>query len=243
MDSARQADPRPRAALAAPTAPPAAAWLRRAGCSGQRRHSVRPLRAQGADGSFDEGSLDYKLAKELDTASWSVRKAAVTKHLELLYQASQSQSEVRAGHLATGSPSPVPAGWGCRRRRSYTPPAPAPSLELLLPPAAYLSSALAFPRAAQQGGAVRALRRHRRVRVRLVPRHRQAGLWRRVVLCMPVGLVDAAAASVVPAGCSASRPSRLAPCRRHDHRRRALLQRGRLRPLPRVPRHGEWLRV
>lgn len=93
MDSARQADPRPRATLTVPTAPPAAAGLRRAGCSGQRRHSVRPLRAQGADGSFDEGGLDYKLAKELDTASWSVRKAAVTKHLELLYQASQSQSE------------------------------------------------------------------------------------------------------------------------------------------------------
>lgn len=117
MDSARQADPRPRATLTVPTAPPAAAGLRRAGCSGQRRHSVRPLRAQGADGSFDEGGLDYKLAKELDTASWSVRKAAVTKHLELLYQASQSQSEVRVGPLATGSPSPGPAGWGCRRRR------------------------------------------------------------------------------------------------------------------------------
>ncbi|KAI7843402.1 hypothetical protein COHA_003000 [Chlorella ohadii] len=47
----------------------------------------------GPQGSFDEGNMDYKLAKELDHATWDVRRAAVTKHLELLYQASQSQSE------------------------------------------------------------------------------------------------------------------------------------------------------
>lgn len=93
MDSARQTDSRPRVALAAPGAPPAAVWLRRGGPAAQRRLPLARPRAQGPSGSFDEGGLDYKLAKELDHATWDVRRAAVTKHLELLYQASQSQTE------------------------------------------------------------------------------------------------------------------------------------------------------
>ncbi len=125
MESARQADPRPRASLAVPGAPPAVAWLRRGGPAAQRRHSAVRPRAQGPQGSFDEGNMDYKLAKELDHATWDVRRAAVTKHLELLYQASQSQSEVRRpvcrrprardrragapwlGLAATAAPSPL----------------------------------------------------------------------------------------------------------------------------------------
>lgn len=188
MDSARQTDSRPRVALAAPGAPPAAVWLRRGGPAAQRRLPLARPRAQGPSGSFDEGGLDYKLAKELDHATWDVRRAAVTKHLELLYQASQSQTEVRSSccrrpwlrgrrvrppwlGLPPPPPSPTPGAGALRKLVTSS----------ALQPAAPGSCS----RAAQQGGAVRVLRRLRRAGVRLVPRHRQVGTTQ---TCAPRGV-------------------------------------------------------
>lgn len=237
--------------LAAPGATPTAARPRQGAARAQRRHTQLRPRAlgagsfeEGASGSFDEGGLDRALARELGHRTWEDRRAGVTKHLELLYQASQSQSEVRArsrpptGAAGAGGPAP---GWGCLAALLPPPPAPAPCSAAPSPSAH--ASPHAAAAAAHQGGAVRVLPGQRRTRVRLVPRHRQAGAAGCEVAfacwCSTCSSLDALPA--LPSQLSAAAAAHL-PCRRHDGRRRAVLQRGRLRAVPRVPRHGEGLR-
>ena len=111
----------------------------------RRPAALRPPRAErlgGSGGSFDgEEKLDYSLTRELDSVAGRERYQKLSQHLELLYQASQSQSEVRscvgvlsrpsgggarAGRAGSGRcrRAPVAPALSCLLRASCTMPAP-----------------------------------------------------------------------------------------------------------------------
>lgn len=219
---------RPAPGLGCPAARPARPGPRRR-ATAPRHHSLQPC-ALGASGSFDgDEKVDLSLTRELESVAGRQRYEKLATHLELLYQASQPQSEVgRITQRRLAVPS-VAASLGCRRlrRRRQAPP-----------PAGTAALVCSSPLSPQRN------------KVELCQSCR-GSKERECEWCHGTGKPPAAVCALSgcspvasqPHGLTAPTPCCLAVARCHDHRRDAVLQRGRLHALPRLPRLGEWRRA
>lgn len=188
--------------------------------------------AQG--GSFDnEGELDYGLSRELESLTARDKFAKLSKHLELLYQASKPEAEVREaeGRLWVAREAwrrwVLAAGAGAKVRTVGDLPARSAMLDRPLPcvrPCSARWSSASPAGAAASTSAIGAMAQARAQAGggQLADERRNA--------CNGHDL-DAPAMLR-----SAPLPSHV--CRRHDDRGRAVLLRGRVHPLPRLQRQG-----
>jgi hypothetical protein len=181
------------------------------------RRKLLPARLQSgqhAGGSFDSAEeLDYNLAKELEAVAQPDKYAAVAKHLNLLYDASEVRARAAlccgtCGALSKGAPSAL-APWFGR------------PLPLKLPASPF---------------------RLQRNKVESCQPCRGSGEQECNWCHGTGGIWTAGCASFEYWAlwvCSMPTNSVLAACRCHDDWRHALLQRWRLHSMPRLPRHGE----